>query len=256
MGLRGGPPAGHQRNYYCVVDGRMYASTGAESRRWGAESGKQPGQRYSWFYDLDRGGVWRRLPVDVADRQGTPGPTETADRQVSSALGRPSVEAAARSGDRPQPSVPGMYGKPNVAAPDGRILGFGGGLEPYNGRFFPGEVYFSSLDSIANGLTVKELTSGPACCPGEDRPFCFLADKDQVFFYEYVGSQDKMERQGTWVYDIETNTFTDLKPKRQPPASPRTVEYLSGQDAVFAVIGDGQQWVYSFPHKIWAAAQK
>jgi len=28
MGLRGGPPAGHQRNYYCVVDGRMSASTG------------------------------------------------------------------------------------------------------------------------------------------------------------------------------------------------------------------------------------
>ena len=30
MGLRGGPPAGHQRNYYCVLDGRMYVSTGGK----------------------------------------------------------------------------------------------------------------------------------------------------------------------------------------------------------------------------------
>ena len=193
MGLRGGPPAGHQRNYYCVVDGRMYASTGAESRRWGADSGKLPGQRYSWFYDLDRGGVWR----------------QAARRQRS----RP----ATRTGDRPQPGVPGVYGKPNLATPDGRILGFGGGLEPYNGRFFPGEVYFGSLDSVTNRLTVKQVTAGPACCPGEDRPFCFLADKDEVFFYEYVGSQDKLERQGTWLYDIKTNTFTDLQAEATTP---------------------------------------
>jgi hypothetical protein len=217
-GLRGGPPAGHQRNYYCVVDGRMYASTGAESRRFGAESAKQPGRRYSWFYDLDCGGVWRRLPVELAKDS----------------------------------TVPGAYGKANMASPDGRILGFGGGLEPYNGRFFPGEVYFNSLDMLTSTLVVKKVGSGPPCCPGEDRPFCFLAGKDQVFYYEYAGDKAKAERQGTWVYDVRSNTFIDLKPKRHPPGSPRTVESIDGQDAVFAVIGDGQQWVYSFKHNTWA----
>ncbi len=218
MGLRGGPPAGHQRNYYCVVDGRMYVSTGAESRRWGAATAKAPGQRYSWFYDLDRGGVWRRQPVSVAKDD----------------------------------SVPGVYGRANMATPDGRIIGFGGGLEPYNGRFFPGEVYFSSLDPATNTLTVRKVASGPACCPGEDRPFCYMADRDQVFFYEFVGSREKAVRQGTWVYDVKRNAFTDLKPKAQPPASPRAAEYIDGQDAVFAVVGGGEQWVYSFKRNTWA----
>jgi hypothetical protein len=101
-------------------------------------------------------------------------------------------------------------------------------------------VYFSSLDTATNRLTLKKVTSGPACCPGEDRPFCFMADKDQVFYYEYVGSKEKMERQATWLYNVKSNTFVDLKPKRQPCASPRTVEYIDGQEAVFAIIGDGQ----------------
>jgi len=218
MGLRGGPPAGHQRNYYCVVDGRMYVSTGAESRRWGAETAKLPGQRYSWFYDLDCGGVWRRLPVEVVR----------------------------------EPNVAGVYGKANLAAPDGRIMGFGGALEPYNGRFFPGEVYLSCLDAIRNVVTVKKAGPGPLCCPGEDRPFCFMADRDQVFYYEFSGGKTTIERQVTWVYDVKTNAFANLKPRRHPPGSPRTVEYLDGQNAVFAVIGAGEQWVYSLRLNTWA----
>jgi hypothetical protein len=228
MGLRGGPPAGHQRNYYCVVDGRMYAGTGAESRRWGAETARLPGRRYSWFYDLDRGGVWRRLEIGVVDRQRE--------------------EDRAQAQNRPRP---GVYGKPNLATPDGRILGFGGGLEPYNGRFFPGESYFSSLDTLTNQLTVRKPTSGPRCCPGEDRPVCYIAGRDHVFYYEYAGSKDKPERQCTWVYDVKNNAFADLKPRRQPPGSARTVEYIVGQDAVFAVIGEGQPWVYSFQQNTW-----
>jgi hypothetical protein len=196
----------------------MYASTGAESRRWGAESAKQPGRRSSWFYDLDRGGVWRRLPVDV-----------TKD-----------------------PGVPGVYGRPNLAAPDGRVLGFGGALEPYNGRFFSGEVYYSSLDPFRNELTVRKVAPGPMCDRNEDRPFSYIAGRDRVFFYEWVGDKGEVHRQGTWLYDPKTNSFADLKPRRQPPASARAVESIEEEDAVFAVIGDGQPWAYSFRHNTWA----
>jgi len=38
-------------------------------------------------------------------RRGSPDPAQTADRQVSSAVGRPAVVGVARSGDRPQPAM-------------------------------------------------------------------------------------------------------------------------------------------------------
>jgi hypothetical protein len=196
----------------------MYSGLGGESRRWGAESAKRDGQRYSWFYDVDRGGVWRQVPLEYKKGEG----------------------------------VAGLYGGTHLAAPDGRVLGFGGALEPYDGRFFPGEIYFAALDTFRNELVVKKIAPGPQCDSNEDRPFCFLADKNQVFFYEFAGNKDKIQRQGTWVYDIKSNTFTDLKPKRQPPGMSKTVEYIVGQDAVFAAIQPNEQWIYSFKENSWA----
>jgi hypothetical protein len=217
-GLRGGRNAGHQRNSYVALDGRMYSGTGGESRRWGAESAKKDYPRYSWFYDVDRGGVWRQLPVDVRKGEG----------------------------------VAGVWGGTHLATPDGRVLGFGGALEPYDGRFSPGEIYFAALDTFRNLLTVQKVAPGPNCDPNEDRPFCFLADRNQIFFYECAMENKAVKRQGTWVYDVKSNTFIDLKPRRQPPADPQTVEYLVGQDAVFAVIRGGSQWIYSFKGNTWA----
>ncbi|MGC4115119.1 MAG: hypothetical protein QM765_11030 [Myxococcales bacterium] len=117
---------------------------------------------------------------------------------------------------------------------------------------FPGESYFASLDVARSKLTVQKVTGGPLSDPNEDRPFAFLPDKNQVFFYECVVTNGAIERQGTWVYDVAANSFTDLKPARQPPADPQTVEYLSTQNAVFAVIRGGQQWIYSFDRNTWA----
>ncbi len=218
MGLRGGSNAHHMRNSYVALDGRMYTSTGASSRRWGAKSAKLPGTRYCHFYDLDRGGVWRQLAVKV--------------------------EKDAK--------VPGTWGSTHMAAPDGRVIGFGGTLEPYDGRFFRNELYFNSLDIYTNKLTIRKV---PAPHPGhvyEVRPFCFMPDRNQVLFYEYVGRKGKTERQGTWVYDIKTNTFKDLKPRKQPPGGPGTVVYLDGQKAAFAIINRSQQWVYSLESNTWA----
>jgi hypothetical protein len=217
-GLRGGTNAHHQRNSYVALDGRMYSGFGAASRRWGAESAKKDYQRYSHFYDVDRGGVWRQVPLEYKKGEG----------------------------------VPGVYGGTHLSTLDGRVLGFGGALEPYDGRFFPGEIYFAALDTFRNQLTVQKVAPGPQCDANEDRPFCFLNDKNQVFFYECATENKAIKRQGTWVYDVKSNTFIDLKPKRQPPADPQTVEYLSGQNTVFAVIRGGEQWVYSFKENTWA----
>ncbi|HOX05331.1 MAG TPA: hypothetical protein PK280_02935 [Planctomycetota bacterium] len=217
-GLRGGRNAGHQRNSYVALDGRMYSGLGAESRRWGAESAKRDYQRYSWFYDVDRGGVWRMVPLEAKKGEG----------------------------------VAGLWGGTHLSSPDGRLFGFGGALEPYDGRFSPGEIYFAAFDAFRNQLSVQKVAPGPNCDPNEDRPFCVLGDKNQVFFYECAMENKAVKKQGTWVYDIKTNAFIDLKPKRQPPADPQTVEYLAGQDAVFAVIRGGAQWVYSFKEKAWA----
>lgn len=214
MGYRGGPPAGHQRNSYVAFDGRVYLTNAFHSRRWDAEVAKESGTRVVWFYDLDRD-AWRQQPIAEVD------------------LGK---------------DVPGSYGRAHLIDPAGKVLGFAGHLEPYDGRFFRDEAYFSSYDIHTNRLSVRKIPSPTPGWVGECRPFCLLPDRGQVFFYEYRSGGGH----ATWVYDIKENRFTDLKPRRQPPADPRTVEYLPDQGAVFAVIGKGEPWVYSFQHNTWA----
>lgn len=220
MGYRGGRHAHHQRNEYVAVDGRMFWSVGTRSRRWRAEAEKRPGPRYSWFFDIDRGGVWRQVEITKVE------------------MGE---------------GVPGTYGKPCVAFPDGRVIVLGGALEPYDGRFFERENYAGIYEIYRNTLTMRKV---PPPSPGvvyECRPFCAVPDRNQVFFYECVVRGSRIERQRTWVYDIASNRFLDLKPKRQPTAAeePGTVLYLEGQDAVFAALGRDQQWVYSFQRNTW-----
>ncbi len=54
------------------------------------------------------------------------------------------------------------------------------------------------------------------------------------------------------MYDVEGNRFRKLDPPRQPGDEPRTVEYIADQKAIFAVIGDGEQWIYSLDKNRWA----
>ncbi|MFW6157787.1 MAG: hypothetical protein ACOC8E_00345 [Planctomycetota bacterium] len=218
MGYLGGHHAHHMRNSYVAIDGRMYVSSGSVSRRWGAKSAHRPGPRYCWFYDVDRGGVWRQVQVKV----------KKSDPKI------------------------GVFGATHVATPDGRVLGFGGALEPYDGRFFPGEAYFSSLDIYTNELTVRKIPQPLPEPVLEYRPFCFLPGRNQIFFYEIRIDRKtkKPGRERTWVYDIETNKFIDLEPKEQPGVQITTVETLPDQKAVMAVTRESQ-WVYSFEHNTW-----
>lgn len=226
MSTRGGPPAGHQRNSYVAYDGRMFVHAGTHSRRWDAEIAKEKGTRVAWFYDLDRGGVWRQREI---------------------------AEVTLGEG------VPGTYGRLHVTDPaSGKLYGFAGHLEPYDGRFFTNEAYFSTYDARGNKLAVRRIPEPTPGSVGECRPFCMLPDRQQVFFYEFR----KGGGHGTWVYDIKENRFTNLRPKRQPgedrlkaglqAGEPRTVEYIESQKCVFAAIGRDEQWVYSFERNTWA----
>ncbi|MBM4035463.1 MAG: hypothetical protein FJ291_27290 [Planctomycetes bacterium] len=233
MSTRGGPPAGHQRNSYLACDGRMFVHAGTHSRRWDAETAKEKGTRVAWFYDLDRGGVWRQREV---------------------------AEVTLGEG------VPGSYGRLHVAdpstslgaGPSGKLYGFAGHLEPYDGRFFTKEAYFSTYDARENKLSVRRIPEPTPGWVGECRPFCLLPDRQQIFFYEFR----KGGGHATWVYDIKENRFINLKPERQPgedrlkaelrTGEPRTVEYVESQKCVFAVIGRDEQWVYSLERNAWA----
>lgn len=222
MGLRGGPHAHHQRNEYVALDGRLYERHGCASERWSKkDGGVKPGPRYAWFYDVDRGGVWRQQKI---------GKVELGD------------------------GVPAPYGVPHVVDPQGFVLGFGGALEPYDGRTTPEEASFSRYDVYRNTLTVKKISGERPGFVYECRPFCYLAGRDQIFFYEFVDKSDKVQRQRTWVFDVEKNTFTQLAAANQPPGEPRTVQYLAGQDAVYAVIGERdnlQEWIYDLSKNAW-----
>jgi hypothetical protein len=158
------------------------------------------------------------------------------------------------------PDVDGTWGGVHVVDPGGKVLGLGDQPESYYARTLVNR-YFSTYDIYANNLVIDKIPAPFPMRPGESRPFCYLSDKGQLFFYEYV---PELERHGTWVYDLKDNAFTDLKPRRMPrfehvrgSMAPATVEYLEGQNAAIALIREGwsgawQQWLYSFKHNTWA----
>ncbi len=223
MGYRGGMWAHHQRNEYVAVDGRMYVNVGGNPKlnAYGLlEAGRREGPRWSWFYDLDRGGVWRQRKVEPIDR-----------------------------GE----NVDGVWSEVSVADPSGRVIGFVGDRTEYYGDNYP-NVYVSVFDVYANRLQVRNSGAPHPQRYAESRPFCWLDGKDRLFWYEYSfdRKENKATRQATWVYDLKTNAWIDLKPKSQPPGLAYNCVYLADQDAVWAVVEGDRQWVYSFARNDWA----
>jgi hypothetical protein len=203
MGYRGGEFAHHQRNAYVAVDGRMFVSVHGPA----------------WFYDVDRGGVWRYRPLDK----------RTVEK---GALGESAV---------------------HLVAPDGRVFGFGGrNMISRMARPHPNRSGFSVYDSYANTLTIRDVKPPFPGYLYENRPVCTISDRNAIFYYQGKGPV-------TWLFDIETATFKNLEPKRQPPSGDvRVAEYIDGQNAVLAVITNrakkkrAEHWVYSFKKNTWA----
>jgi RNA polymerase sigma factor (sigma-70 family) len=209
MGYRGGKWAHHQRNQYVALDGRMFV-----------------GIDNPWFYDLDRGGVWRRRKLSDRKKEG-PAPNESAVHVVS---------------------------------PDGRVMALlGQNMVSRMAKSHTGKSGFSSYDIYANTLKIRNVTAPFPSRVYEHRPLCFMPDKNQIFFYEHAGGK-KFSSQKTWVFDIKTAKWTDLKPKNSPfsgPGSVRLAEYIEGQNAVWCVLTNRnmkkrtEYWVYSFKRNAW-----
>jgi len=210
MGYRGGKWAHHERNQYVAVDGRMFVDVDP-----------------AWFYDLDRGGVWRQRTVE----------SRNVDMDAPEEVG---VQVVSKEG-----RVMGLIGRNNV----GRMA-----------NPFPDRSGFSSYDVYNNTLTVRNARPPFPEKNGEGRPLCYLPDRQQIFYYEHAGDNQELKHQGTWVYDIVSNRWIDLKPKTHPfngPGGVYLAEYIPEQNAVFCVLRNRragkriEYWVYSFEHNAW-----
>jgi hypothetical protein len=232
MGARGSTNAGHMRNQYVAIDGRMYVNSGYGSqlkpRTYGSslriftetEIVSLPDKPYAWFYDVDRGGVWRQLSTEI-------------------------------EGELPKPSRGRRPGLPMVVDARGKVYSIRLTGQRYsnvtNGAFFTG------YDIYKRKTMLRPIPKPWPARPPESRPFCMLPDKNQIFFQD-CDPKKKLFR--TWVYDIKTNRFIDLKAANQPQGTACGTVYLEDQNAVLVALNTGgrkfEQWVYSFKRNKWA----
>jgi hypothetical protein len=154
--------------------------------------------------------------------------------------------------------VDGVWSACSVVDPRGYVLGFVGDRTRYYGEGYP-NVYVSIYDVYRGRLEIRNTGKAHPGRPAQGRPFCFAAGRNAIFFQEYGPAQGRTratKRQRTWLYDVERNSWKDLKPARQPGVAPGVVEHLDGQDAAILLAdgGDGVaiQWVYSFKRNAWA----
>jgi len=218
ISFSGAQPACHNCNYYRTLDGRRWYNPGVghSTRKHPFYRGKGP--QLALFYDIDLGGVWRAYRIGEV----------TFENGAADALG-----------------------SAHVADPAGRVMGFGGTLRPANRDGLP---HFSIFDIDQQTLVIRKIPKPYPARVGEGRPFCYLPDKDQVFYFEQNGAK-------TWVYDVKANRFTLLEPRRSPP-TPKIVmgaEYVPEQNAVYTVLfvqkgkqRSQEEWIYSFDRNDWA----
>lgn len=215
MSPRGGRPACHQRNTYIALDGRMFVGSGGT--RWYTGYGSNPPDQrvgYPWFYDLDRGGVWRRIRAELKKDEGL----------------------------KPYSAVA-------MVAPDGRVLGTCGEPAGYYGKGYR-SVHSYAYDIYRNNLTLKkvEMPYPLRRIGGEGRKYCFMADTNRFFYYD---GQDTWIFD--FKSNAFRNMKANGQPAGNHKAvSPRTVEYLDQQGVVYAIIGKGEQWGYSPKRNAWA----
>ncbi len=224
MGFRGGHHAHHQRNEYQAVDGRMYVSIGGNAGYLGWSSAdKKPGM--SWFFDARAGGVWRM-------------------KKVACDLG---------------PGVERPWGNPHLSDAAGKIHC----LELVPKSRYARELkaaYYCVFDAAAGRLSVRAIPRPWPLRVGEMRNFCLVPDEKHIYYYEYT--KPRKDHPGTrrlWRYDIAANRFAavdcaPLPPKGRMP----TLEYIAGQNALFAVVQpegasrkQQEQWIYRTGEHRW-----
>jgi hypothetical protein len=227
LGYRGGPRGRHERNTYQALDGRVYNYTGTGDLFQDGTMHLDPD--YVRFYDIDRGGVHRELPL----------------------------------AGKPEPANPDGSRGIGVVDPGGRVLYLHRQPSGYYGRDIVKTV-FTAYDIYGHRFTVTDV---PKPFPmhrglGESRAFCYVPDRDQYVLMTcaprdparlFEMPRDKEEqRHVTFAYDLKAHKFRELPARREPPLKPvQVVEYVPSQKCLLAIIGS-QQWVYSFGKGDWA----
>lgn len=136
---------------------------------------------------------------------------------------------------------------PGLIQPDGArrtAVGMGGG----------GAVFY---DWSKNAWAGAAAAGYPGIAIGEGAGIIYLEKRQALFVFGALG---KPAAPATWLCDLTTNTWTDLKPATSPPGD-RTgaMCYLPDQDAVFAGVFrsyekrtfEGDEWAYSFADRTW-----
>jgi len=165
LSFNGAFRAGHMRNHYVCLDGRMFLNLGligAEAKVWwkrnqftDAMKVYWPQGHYTWFYDIDRGGVWRQQRVKFEGKV----PKMILDR------------------------IDRLDNRPSVVDTDGRAFALNGTVLP--------KAHLTVLDIYENRLSEQTVTSRPSTRhTGESRPFCMIPEKDLIFYLNTPKTKD------------------------------------------------------------------
>jgi hypothetical protein len=182
----------------------------------------------NWFYDVDRGGIWRQQVV--------PAERVTLEEGVKAVSEEVHVTLSSRG------LVLGTYGKDRR----GRVSGWA----KSNLRIF--DVYANTLRYVKAGGNIP----GNAM---EGTAHDMMRDRGKIF-YLAAGFSEKDPKKGGYrpcAYDLKTNTWEGLESKDPPPpARVLVVRCLDGQDAVWACLArkwgrERTNWLYSLKTGRW-----
>jgi N-acetylneuraminic acid mutarotase len=133
-----------------------------------------------------------------------------------------------------------------------RILMYGG-ADWQNGYTFYDELW--SYEPESNTWTQLEMHNSPD--PRFNTMLVYLPERHQLFLYGGMSSSDRAD--GTYIFDIETSTWTELHLSNQPSRrSDASIAYDPENDVVVLYSGYLQNnshtqdtWIYSFTEENW-----
>lgn len=139
---------------------------------------------------------------------------------------------------------------------DQRLLMYGG-ADWQNGYTFFDELW--SYEPETNTWTLLETHNSPD--PRFNTMLAYLPERHQLFLYGGMSQQDKTD--GTYIFDIDTNTWTELHPSNEPSRrSDASIVYDPENDVIVLYSGYLQNdthtqdtWIYSFTEENWIKQQ-
>ena len=135
---------------------------------------------------------------------------------------------------------------------DQRVIMYGGAIYN-NGYSFYNELW--SYEPETNTWTQLEMHNAPDA--RFNTMLTYLPDRHQLFLYGGWSNEDRTD--GTYIYDFETSTWTELHPSNQPSRrSDASIAYDPVNDVVVLYSGYLQNdthtqdtWLYSFTDENW-----